>query len=521
MRNPAVQQWISEPRRVRWPPCTSRSCFCFCPFHCSLGSPAPVLVPAPRSTDATEAAKEVAAVLSRRQQAFDAEIAALTESERAMLAKLREILTKADAGSPECNADESRCTAILRSMIAAGLLDLSLVASAPSYLEHVHRLLVEFSATSLFVKVTVHCNLFLGSIVALANDSQRAEVDKQVKASSCFGSFGLTEQSAGVTSGLVVDTEARYDAETKSFLINSGERGTKNWISNGASAYYMLVFARTFVGAIDRGIQIFLLKDLADSASFQRSYVSEKHHLQGLDNVTVKLTDHAVPQECVLDRLTPLSQILDSTSTVKPVPFLTLANRLLSGRVFISIATLDYFQLRLSLVFNHLRDRKIDLMGRGMTLFELEHNYSLLHRLARVSEMLSHYLRGVKARYYAALLAPGSTVDDALQQAINVCKALVPHFALVGSYALKSLAGSAAFFRSLHMDESINVLYAAKIGQRRAMRFCVPCLASCHCSASHSRFLVRVAVLLCFCRSVLRALSACVLQPKATIASWP
>ena len=167
----------------------------------------------------------------------------------------------------------------------------------------------------------------------------------------------------------------------------------------------------------------------------------------------------------MLDRLTPLSQILDPSSTVKPLPFLTLANRLLSGRVFISIATLDYFNARLGLVFAHLRDRKIDLMGRGMTLFELEHNYALIHRLARVSEMLSHYLAGVKQRYFAALLSPGSVVDEALQQQINVCKALVPHFALVGSYALKGLAGSAAFFTRLGLDESINVLYAAKIGQ--------------------------------------------------------
>lgn len=424
-----------------------------------------LLVPAPTRTYAAAAQKQISAVLSRISSAHAAEIAALTDNQRALLVSLRALLLKSDAGSAECNASEERCSAILRAMIAGGMLDLSLVESAPAYIEHVHRLIVEFSATSLFIKVTVHVNLFLGSIVALANDKQRAEVVQKVSKDHCFGSFGLTEKSAGVTSGLVVDTTAHYNAESNSFTLNSGPKGEKNWISNGKSSFYMLIFARTFVGDVDRGIQLFLLKDIADSASFKRTYVEDKHHLQGLDNVTVLLTNHVVKEEDVLDRITPLPQILDAKSTVKPVPFLTLANRLLSGRVFISIATLQYFTARLAIVFKHLTEREIDLMGQKKTLFELEHNYTLLLRMARITEMISHYVTLVKNRYYTAVLTPGSVVNEDLMQQINICKSIVPHFSLVCVNALKSLAGSAAFFRRFGMDDTINVLLAAKIAE--------------------------------------------------------
>ena len=47
-----------------------------------------------------------------------------------------------------------------------------------------------------------------------------------------LGCFSLTEKLAGVSSGLVVNTTALWDATTQTFTLNSPNQGAyKNWIS--------------------------------------------------------------------------------------------------------------------------------------------------------------------------------------------------------------------------------------------------------------------------------------------------
>jgi acyl-CoA oxidase len=54
----------------------------------------------------------------------------------------------------------------------------------------------------------------------------------------------LTEQLAGVQSGLVVETTAVWDEKTREFALNTPHAGArKNWISQGATADKAVVVA--------------------------------------------------------------------------------------------------------------------------------------------------------------------------------------------------------------------------------------------------------------------------------------
>ena len=75
------------------------------------------------------------------------------------------------------------------------------------------------------------------------------------------GCFALTEKFAGVNSGLVVQTQAHWNAEAGSFVLNSPTEGSsKNWISQGYTGTHATVVANLFVDDEPKGPHAFLIK---------------------------------------------------------------------------------------------------------------------------------------------------------------------------------------------------------------------------------------------------------------------
>ena len=70
------------------------------------------------------------------------------------------------------------------------------------------------------VRVTVQLNLFAGSVANLGDDAQRALL-QGILLKGELGCFALTEEGAGVLSGLIVDTTATFNAATGGFVLNS------------------------------------------------------------------------------------------------------------------------------------------------------------------------------------------------------------------------------------------------------------------------------------------------------------
>ena len=73
-------------------------------------------------------------------------------------------------------------------------------------------------------------------MLAVGGPEQIAALDA-VQDAGQLGCFALTEKLAGVQSGLVVETQASYDAKAQEFVLHTPSEGAaKNWISQGFTA---------------------------------------------------------------------------------------------------------------------------------------------------------------------------------------------------------------------------------------------------------------------------------------------
>jgi hypothetical protein len=69
-------------------------------------------------------------------------------------------------------------------------------------------------------------NLFAGTVLAVGGPEQVASLDDMQDAGT-LGCFGLTEQLAGVQSGLVVETTAEWDTAREMFMLNTPHEGAR------------------------------------------------------------------------------------------------------------------------------------------------------------------------------------------------------------------------------------------------------------------------------------------------------
>src|SRR5581483_9437257 len=103
------------------------------------------------------------------------------------------------------------------------------------------------------VTVAVHTSAVTLPILAFGTDEQRARFVPPLARGEALGAFALTESEAGSDAGSL---RTRADADGDGWRIT----GAKQWITNGAHAGTVLVFARTdpsTPGA--RGVSAFLL----------------------------------------------------------------------------------------------------------------------------------------------------------------------------------------------------------------------------------------------------------------------
>ena len=79
------------------------------------------------------------------------------------------------------------------------------------------------------IRFTVQFNLFAGSIIALGGPEHVALLDKYQN-DGTLGCFALTEVSAGVNSGLIVETTAEWHDDRSQFLLNSRTKGVSLFV---------------------------------------------------------------------------------------------------------------------------------------------------------------------------------------------------------------------------------------------------------------------------------------------------
>ncbi|CAL1154170.1 unnamed protein product [Cladocopium goreaui] len=150
---------------------------------------------------------------------------------------------KADENAPWPEHSEQ-----LRALLRGGYLNLDSITSSDGMLDFFasHRVLAHQECLSccLGIRMTVHYNLFCGTVLALGNDQQRRWLEQSQKLGQ-LGCFMLTEVGAGVLSGLIVETTATWSWENGGgfYLHTPSVSAEKTWISQGLAADWGVVVA--------------------------------------------------------------------------------------------------------------------------------------------------------------------------------------------------------------------------------------------------------------------------------------
>jgi len=349
----------------------------------------------------------------------------------------------------------------LRDLLRRGFLKMTDLRDDPEWFFEAHRVIGACSPDlggGFWTRFTVQYNLFAGTILAAGNDDQIAQLaDMQTKAQ--LGCFGLTEKFAGVSSGMVVETIAEYDAATREFILTSPNEGAyKNWISQGFCADKSVVVADLRVGGKSFGPHAFLI-DFRVEQDGQRVVVpgvrladmGRKTVANDLDNAWIAFDGVRVPQSTLLDRYGGIDESGNYVQKQKGMTAMyQIGQRLFTGRVAVAQAAL-LFGRALFQKTQAYTDNKLCWAPKGMRppLSMLPQLSGLFTEAADAFEYAEGYTKTCEQELCKCLRAntiPQPQLTDAIAVAkirsVETCVQLC--FRLkqtVGSYALMEGSG--------------------------------------------------------------------------------
>ncbi len=163
------------------------------------------------------------------------------------------------------------------------------------YLEHVLAVEeVSRASASVGLSYGAHSNLCVNQIRRWGSDAQKARYLPKLISGEHVGSLAMSEAGAGSD---VVGMKLRADAVPGGFRLN----GTKFWITNGACADVLVVYARTDADAGSKGITAFLVEK--DMAGFSIGQKIDKMGMRGSPTSELVFDDCFVPAENVMGPL--------------------------------------------------------------------------------------------------------------------------------------------------------------------------------------------------------------------------
>ena len=145
---------------------------------------------------------------------------------------------------------------------------------------------------SLAVTVGGHQSIGLKAILLSGNEAQKAKYLPQCADGRRIAAYALTESEAGSDAGSV-KTRAVYDAEKKTFTLN----GSKLWITNGAIAGLMTVFAKEELNGKD-AMTAFIVE--GEAPGLTRGKPEIKMGIRASNTTELNFDNVVVPEENVL-----------------------------------------------------------------------------------------------------------------------------------------------------------------------------------------------------------------------------
>ncbi|MCF8878770.1 isovaleryl-CoA dehydrogenase [Hyphobacterium sp. SN044] len=160
------------------------------------------------------------------------------------------------------------------------------------YLEHVIAMEeISRGSASVGLSYGAHSNLCVNQIRRWASKEQKEKYLPGLISGDKVGALAMSEPGAGSD---VVSMKLRADKKGDHYVLN----GSKMWITNGPSADYLVVYAKTDPGARSRGITAFLIEK--GMKGFSVAQKLDKLGMRGSETGELVFEDCEVPEENVM-----------------------------------------------------------------------------------------------------------------------------------------------------------------------------------------------------------------------------
>lgn len=333
---------------------------------------------------------------------------------------------------------------MLKKLIKTNSLLFTDMRDNPAKFFEAHRLLLTPTngGPGFGIRFTVQFNLFAGSILGLGNEEQ-IKVLSEYQKNGILGCFCLTERFAGVNSGLVVGTTCTWVPEKQKFVLNCPNDGAeKNWISQGLTASRAVVIANLIVKDRNHGPHGFLIDLDKHRSQITFTDMGKKTTGNDLDNARIKFNNVEIGKECLLSRFAEIRNNEYYQPTEQKMRLEVIGQRLLSGRLAISQASIVFAKNLFEKTNEFAKSRRVWAPNNAKEyLAELPQLKYLFKRGQETLDRLLNYTKIVEAEI-SRTLTTGEIPSSDLVERIAVAKIVSVETSIKLCFELKQEVGS-------------------------------------------------------------------------------